>query len=130
MSYQRERDLFMTQCGLPVDDARYVLRAATSLQRLAEADCNGDWPYNGDRDIMDTPSRERLYSQCPACQRLTARSAIRAHLCPICRTEANVEARFPGKVAFSGDPRGAVLRLSTARCPLLQPYGGLAVPTR
>lgn len=53
MSYTKERDEFIAIAareGLPVDIARKLLRYATTLQRLAVAQCNGDWPYNGDRD--------------------------------------------------------------------------------
>ena len=61
MSYQKERDEFIAQAsreGLDLKTCRKLLRYATTLQRLAEAQCNGDWPYNGDRDrpsALDTP---------------------------------------------------------------------------
>lgn len=53
MSYTTERDEFISRAtaeGLDLDTCRKLLRYATTLQRLAEAQCNGDWPYNGDRD--------------------------------------------------------------------------------
>lgn len=51
----RDRD------ALPLETLRRLLRHAATLQRLAEAQCNGDWPYeNG------TP--ERLTVTCPGCE--------------------------------------------------------------
>lgn len=50
---RREREQFIaraTENGIRYDDACKLLRFAATLQRLAEAQCNGDWPYNGDRD--------------------------------------------------------------------------------
>lgn len=50
---QKWREEFIGQAvraGLTTDTARYLMRQAATLQRLAEAQCNGDWPYNGDRD--------------------------------------------------------------------------------
>lgn len=90
MTYQRERDEFISRAtreGLSLDVCRKLLRYATTLQRLAEAQCNGDWPYNGDRDrparcncLPDTDpqnkcnaerARERWdarYTICPKCE--------------------------------------------------------------
>lgn len=56
MTYTKERDEFIaiaTREGLSVNVARKLLRHAATLQRLAVAQCNGDWPYNGDRDRPD-----------------------------------------------------------------------------
>ena len=104
MSYQKERDEFISRAtaeGLSLDTCRKLLRYATTLQRLAEAQCNGDWPYNGDRDrpstaltqITEHPSeethmvdtsrkaRERhdaRYTVCPKCEASgVAKSAMR-----------------------------------------------------
>lgn len=67
MTYQHERDEFIslaTQEGLGLDTCRKLLRYATTLHRLAEAQCNGDWPYNGDRD---RPSAIKVEMPCTWC---------------------------------------------------------------
>ncbi len=53
MSYSKERDEFIARAtgeGLSLDVVRKLLRYASTLQRLAVAQCNGDYPFNGDRD--------------------------------------------------------------------------------
>src|SRR3990167_8238502 len=176
MSYTRERDLFINQAskeGLDLATITKLLRYATTLQRLAVARCNGDWPYNGDRDrpelaphpsaSMNRPEdimarRERWdkqYPTCPKCEASgVAKSAMRRsvdkcpcafvaaertrctdcggtrhpQICPDCRTQELVIAllnhqtgaqRWNGAITpiFGGDPRGAVLRLSTSSYP-------------
>lgn len=122
MSYTRERDEFIKQAsqeGLDLDACRKLLRYATTLQRLAEAQCNGDWPYNGDRDrpIMiesasvkgDARDRwDKRYTVCPKCEASgVARAAMRWSrgqpprmgavigkelICPDCRTQELVNA--------------------------------------
>ena len=67
MSYQRERDLFISLAskeGLDLHTIGKLLRYASTLQRLAVAQCNGDWPYNGDcgkngANGLYVPARER-----------------------------------------------------------------------
>ncbi len=67
MSRQNDRDQFIaeaTQAGLHVSQARSLLRYAATLQRLAEAQCNGDWPAdNGQRP---TAERTPPISICPS----------------------------------------------------------------
>lgn len=118
MSYTHERDQFIssgTREGLSLDTCRQLLRYATTLHRLQEAQCNGDWPYNGDRDrplagdslgAYMTVSRERWdkrYTQCPKCEASgVAKSAMRFSstlpkfpaykVCPDCRTQELVQA--------------------------------------
>ena len=61
MSYQHERDEFISRAskeGLDLPTITKLLKYASALQRLAVAQCNGDWPYNGDRD---RPSRAFQY---------------------------------------------------------------------
>ena len=100
MGYQKERDTFIAQAsreGLGMYTIGKLLRYATMLQRLAEAQCNGDYPYNGDRDRrMPTQPfggafieseealakwRERWdkqYTVCPKCEASgVAKSALR-----------------------------------------------------
>lgn len=142
MTYQEERDRFMHEAagaGLTCDQARRLMRHASTLQRLAVAACNGDWPCdNGERKTI----------ACPVCGSGFAPSAIKggplaraAHYfgtapdtstpsnlraCPDCRTAAAVRAILaedvyppqPKLIAkFGGDPRGAVLRLYPADTP-------------
>ena len=166
MSYTRERDLFINQAskeGLDLATITKLLRYATTLQRLAVARCNGDWPYNGDRDRP---------SACPKCEASgVAKSAMRRsvdkcpcafvaaertrctdcggtrhpQICPDCRTQELVIAllnhqtgaqRWNGAITpiFGGDPRGAVLRLSTPSYPYddsgKNGANGLYVPAR
>lgn len=118
MSYSKDRERFiatMTAEGLDLDRTRALLRYATMLQRLAEAQCNGDWPYNGDRDapMRGTVGRDRhdaRYTTCPKCEAsgvakiaMRKSSAVRctpsgvrttgdklgnlAKVCPDCRTQ-------------------------------------------
>lgn len=64
MSYQRERDYFMAQVAptLGVPNARALLACATTLQRLAEAQCNGNWPCdNGERKVVPCPLCDSLW---------------------------------------------------------------------
>jgi hypothetical protein len=49
MTYQIERDQFIAQFArtfpqTPITVAAAFLRLSTTLHRLAEAQCNGDWP--------------------------------------------------------------------------------------
>lgn len=127
MTYQEERDRFIatfaaraatlpnavTTPGPAVFLARSLLRAATALHRLAEAQCNGDWPYdNGERKTVP----------CDKCEAGTVPSALKrppnvprssgARTCPDCRTQDRVRTLLQGSgwvPYFQGDPRGAVL---------------------
>jgi hypothetical protein len=107
VSYQKERDEFiarMSREGLPIDATRGLLRAATTLQRLAEAQCNGDWPAdNGERKV----------SPCPRCEQQWVPSTIARGLCQDCRTEDRAKALLPDgwSLQTQGDPRGYVLRV-------------------
>ena len=190
MSYQHERDEFIGRAskeGLDLQTITKLLKYAVVLQRLSVAQCNGDWPYNGDRDWPDWPLRERwdkLYTTCPKCDTSgVAKSAMRpsdgiwvkrgkdpVRVCPDCRTQELVQALLPirevtcplcngdgigqrGSAAgacqqcigtkliraditpiFGGDPRGAVLRLSTPGFPYDKSgrngANGLYVPAR
>lgn len=163
MSYQTERDEFIVRAsgeGLGLDVCRKLLRYASALQRLAVAQCNGDWPYNGDRDRPTshkaTPKDvrelwDKRYTVCPKCEasgvskaamrvsselgkKRSEYPAERVKVCPDCRTQELVRAlladcahdsksMFPVQctctvsAVFGGDPRGAVLRLSTPKYP-------------
>ena len=106
------RDQFMMQAGkhgIPTYHARLFLRYARTLQRLSEAQCNGDYPAdNGERNTKE----------CAKCGGFWAPSFIRRDgVCGECKTEerAKKQAQALGFAAdTAGDPRGCVLTLKTA----------------
>src|SRR4030095_3013576 len=108
MSYQRERDDFlarMTREGLNLETTRLLLRSASTLHRLAEAQCNGDWPAD---------NGERTVKACVRCEQQWVPSTLRKDgLCRDCATEARVLAAMPDgwHIDTQGDPRGYVLRV-------------------
>lgn len=110
-------------------DARTMLRYARTLQRLAEAQCNGDYPAdNGQRETVACPGCETQWAP-EVLKRdkvLTAGicdqpgiSCTRAYrdglkFCPDCRTVRKVKelADKYGYIAqVGGDPRGYVVKL-------------------
>jgi hypothetical protein len=130
MNYQQERDEFiglMVAEGLPVSIARAVMSKAATIQRLSEAECNGDYPCdNGERKVKF----------CARCESGYVPSSLnKAGVCPNCRAQdqiAKTLTPFAGfKPNFQGDPRGACVKLSV-------PSGktndmgreGICVPTR
>lgn len=154
MTYQHERDQFIAavaQDGLPLHVAQKLLRYATTLDRLAVAQCNGDWPAdNGERETREcpncgsgfAPSSFRTSSE--YVQFMAARPGMRARfgkVCPDCRTAELVRAALADYPAFTpifgGDPRGYVLKLNTpSQHETVDPTSGavygsaLGVPTR
>lgn len=133
MSYQKERDHFMARCQLSPETARALLRHATTLQRLSEAQCNGDWPAdNGERKVKPCPLCESQWVPSQIQGGTAARLAwihageqvgndpANPRACPDCRTEARVHALLDGtqwQAWTQGDPRGYVLRLFPRRVP-------------
>lgn len=107
MSYAQERERFIYTMSplLVLPTILRILRHATTLQRLAEAQCNGDWPAdNGERKIV----------ACPKCECSWAPSVIKRGLCPDCRSTEAIEHSLEGSpymAVFNGDPRGAVVSL-------------------
>lgn len=110
MSRATDRENFiarMAKAGIRPDDSRKLLRYARTLHRLAEAQCNGDWPAdNGERKVKE----------CPRCEGLWAPSSFARGVCPDCRTEDLVRRVCAGYAnaivpKFGGDPRGCVLKL-------------------
>ena len=108
------RDEFIgeaVQNGITVADARALLSKARTIKRLAEAQCNGDWPAdNGERET----------AECPRCGTWWHPSAIgrRTGRCVNCRAEDRTVAlmgRYAPviRVDFQGDPRGCVVKLIT-----------------
>jgi hypothetical protein len=114
MSYQRERDEFiatMAMAGVSTKEARRLLRWAATLDRLAVAQCNGDWPAD---------NGERLVKPCPECELRWDPSTIKKGGCPDCRATAHARAALKGTgivPVFSGDPRGNVVTLTIACFP-------------
>jgi hypothetical protein len=112
-SYQRERDEFLTTmsrngAALPLDTLRAILRASTTLQRLAVAQCNGDYPAD---------NGQRKTAVCTECESCWAPESLSRGKCPDCRTQSRVRQLLsdtPWQPYFQGDPRGAVLQLFPA----------------
>jgi len=94
----------LTKHGVSLDDERRALRQAATLQRLAEAQCNGDWPAdNGQRET-------KLCEHCGLAWHPSAFS--KDGRCVDCRTEARsatLAAKYGAKAITQGDPRGCVL---------------------
>jgi hypothetical protein len=137
-SYQHARDQFIAtaaQQGLPLATITKLLRYATTLQRLAEAQCNGDWPAdNGERKtvecsrcgsgwapssmVRDTTAPKiagfKHHGSATDLPMQTTRAKQYPRICKDCRTQDLVTALLQGtpfKPYFQGDPRGAVLQL-------------------
>lgn len=131
MTYQTERDQFIAQFArtfpdVPITVAAAFLRLSTTLHRLAEARCNGDWPCD---------NGQRAVEWCPLCEGGYVKSAIQggplargayersnqptdmiatAKACPDCRAVERAHqlaARHipTHKIITQGDPRGCVL---------------------
>jgi len=108
------RDDFMYQAGkagISEDTARRLLSLAATLQRLAEAQCNGDWPAdNGERQVIP----------CKECEGLWHPSAIKLGLCPECRTQDRVKRLLNGSGIIPRLPRrspGLRPQVAAARWP-------------
>jgi hypothetical protein len=104
------RDQFIVEAsraGIALSDARALLLRARTIQRLAEAQCNGDWPAdNGEGEA----------AECPRCSCLWAPSVIKSKGCPDCRAQDKVTAilaPYGFEPIFQGDPRGCVLSIKT-----------------
>lgn len=125
MSYQKDRDefiAFMSREGLSLTQTRALLRHAATLNRLAVAQCNGDWPAgNGERPTVP----------CPECANAWVKSSFRKGVCPDCVAQQAVKkVLLPSQgfvVDFSGDPRGCVLKL---RIPARWGERSFGVPVR
>lgn len=108
MRNQRWRDEFMVEMGklgLNADLSRRLMRYAATLQRLAEAQCNGDYPAD---------NGERPTKPCTNCENHWAESALRKRdgVCIDCRTEAALKdfaAEHGIELEFQGDPRGCIV---------------------
>ena len=112
---QKEREEFisvMSREGVALNVSRAFLRAGATLQRLAEAQCNGDYPFdNGERPVI----------LCVECGTGCVKWAMKRNrqgqrICPDCKTTARIKAfavQHGLSVITNGDPRGAVLTVIT-----------------
>lgn len=117
---RRETKLRLIREGLPSPIVNRILRLATTLHRLSEAQCNGDYPAdNGERRVF----------ACVRCNTCWApesmkRRPLRAEsdglitsgpVCPDCIATERVQELlkpFHGfEPIFNGDPRRPVLKL-------------------
>jgi len=112
MSRQSEREMFMMRAvkiGLSWETAQRLLSLGVTLQRLAEAQCNGDWPAD---------NGERAVQECPRCACYWTPDTIKRAGCPDCRAQDRVLKLLKDYadvcVEFQGDPRGAIMTLKTA----------------
>lgn len=117
---QRHREDFiarLARAGVRPDDARKLLRYARTLHRLAEAQCNGDWPA---RDPAFCPECDgQTYTgsigfDAKRCERCDGRGMTNAADRKSWSTERSVRqicTRLGIEPEFSGDPRGCVLKL-------------------
>lgn len=113
----RERDEFMIILSkeLPEmaihhlgDLGRALMMHRAKLHRLAEAECNGAYPYHGGY-------RETMI-ECGACGTWNAFASVsrKGNVCRECRSRAAVVELLKGTgitPIFGGDPRGCVLKL-------------------
>jgi hypothetical protein len=124
-------------------DALRLLRWGRTYGRLAEAECNGDFP-------AEHPRRIGQQAVCGGCGRTWSRFDFHGHpaRCGVCRAERIIRETCEGfgwlrkdegpphctqwRVipAFQGDPRGHTVRLAIAGAPLdAYERPALAVPT-
>lgn len=137
MGYQKDRDEFLhiiQQEGLHYSKATKLLRYAQTLQRLAEAECNGDYPAdNGERKVNECPRCGSGYV--PSSFRFSAfkdvddktnRETVRYKVCPDCRTRELVDLQLPQgfKAIHQGDPRGCVLKIQRSKFQAVKPTTG------
>lgn len=152
MSYHQHREEFIARIATAMPDAsayyaasvaRRLMRHASTLQRLAVAQCNGDWPAdNGERKTKECPLCGSSWVPSAITGGKLARAAVQDagiptvgggnHMylskgvsprpvaaCPDCRTAAAVRATVREHLpmfqpVFTGDPRGYVVRLAPA----------------
>ena len=118
----------MAREGWRLDIIRATLRDAQTLHRLAEAQCNGDWPADHG-SAWET-------AECPRCGAGWHPSVLKGKdkLCPDCRTEDRMRARLPEGwgLRTQGDPRGYTARVYRLDAELDingDPRDSIGVPT-
>lgn len=129
-SYTRDREETFARLiveGLDAKTIRRIFSLSATIDRLAEAQCNGDWPAdNGERKTLLCGHCEGGWA--PSTFRKDARLLAREGLhkvCPSCKADSQVyqliedvnNARAAAGAAgvftaiLSGDPRGCVVKL-------------------
>lgn len=123
MGRQKDREEFvaiMAAEGVGLDLARYLMRQATTLHRLAEASCNGDGHDHpeGPRHWVKPDGSGTWCAVVlePGIRRTGRRPFVTCPDCLSAEREADVVRVLQaagGKLepVFRGDPRGAVLKL-------------------
>ena len=131
MSYQKDREEFTHIMArevpnMTLEDSRRIMQLANRIQRLAAAECNGDWPCdNGERKVKPCAKCEAGYVPC----KLNSKG-----ICPSCQAEeriARIVASLGCKAVFSGDPRGSCVKIQVPS-GYTNDWGkeGVCVPTR
>jgi hypothetical protein len=122
MSKQSEHKEFIAAMaieGMSVRESRKVLRLAATLTKLAEAQCNGDWPAdNGERETLECLEcgcywHPSAFTKSKSTSSINA-ADLKGLLCVNCRTEARLAAIVKPlgiEPIFNGDPRGCVVKL-------------------
>lgn len=113
MTRKQRTEFYTTAClmGLPAGIAKDVTALAATHDRLAEAECNGNYPCdNGERLVI-------LCGRCGAGYiRERTYKAPEGRICQSCWVEGRISAivaDFPTvSVKFQGDPRGWTVQLS------------------
>lgn len=141
MSYQRERESFlitMARLGMSADIARLILRHATTHQRLAERECNGD-DWHGSLGLLPCPDDGKVGTWCKHCDaHVMGRDAALLVHGKVTRSSVRmtqIERRIRELVAcaasdlaadFQGDPRGYCVRIVV---PATRTQSGHGQPT-
>ena len=125
MGRQKEREEFVAVMArevplMDLDDVRRLMRAATTLHRLAEAECNGDdWrDEHGPRHFRATDNRDKAVcgeAWDGAVMTWRRWNRVTCSNCKAWRVEQRVKAlcaQYGVVPVFNGDPRGAVLKLA------------------
>ena len=108
-----------TRMGLNNYQAKRITRLAATHDRLAEAECNGDWPCdNGERKVLTCSRCGAGYVRAAMRQTKTRHTGdgcfVVQFVCQSCRTEdlISTACRENGiGVEFQGDPRGWTVKL-------------------
>lgn len=103
---RREFRDHLLRLGLSDFHVSAITRNAVTHDRLAEAECNGDYPCdNGERPLIS----------CTRCESGYAPSHVIRGLCDSCRCEDRIKAlcaQAGVNVEFQGDPRGWTVKVS------------------
>ena len=132
MSHQRDREEFvalMTKEGVPLRVIQALMRASTTLHRLAERECNGDdWTVRALVPCPEAPkgtfNRQGVYIEpadsverdvwCSVCGEKGKHARVTASTVKAGQVEQRVQALCKAHgltPVFNGDPRGAVLKV-------------------